>query len=181
MRTLILGSFPPHPDRWDYEFYYPNFQNRFWKVLAQIAGRPLITKTGPDAVAERRILLDQLHIGLQNTGKVITRKGKSSLDQNILIEEFHDLRGLIDESPRLRSILITGFSGPSSAYHSFIRYLNAHKIPIQDLPARPQPGLSFEIHCKRQLRCHIANSTSPAARRVKFDDLVEQFRRAIEG
>lgn len=180
MRTLILGSFPPHPARWDYEFYYPNSQNRFWKVLAEIAGRPLQNKKGPPAVAERRILLDQLHIGLQNTGKVIARKGKSSLDKEILIEEFHDLRGLIDESPQLKNILITGFSGPSSAYHSFIRYLNDHKVRIQELPERPQPGLSFGIQCKRQLRCHIANSTSPAARQVKFDDLVAQFQKAIE-
>jgi G:T/U-mismatch repair DNA glycosylase len=36
MRTLILGTFPPHPDKRHYEFYYPNRQNRFWGVMPKL-------------------------------------------------------------------------------------------------------------------------------------------------
>jgi G:T/U-mismatch repair DNA glycosylase len=41
MRFLILGSFPPHPGKQMYPFYYPTERNRFWKILAELAGQPL--------------------------------------------------------------------------------------------------------------------------------------------
>lgn len=53
MRTLILGSFPPHENKRDYEFYYPNKQNRFWKVLAKADKYSLKYFEGKSAVDER--------------------------------------------------------------------------------------------------------------------------------
>ena len=53
LRTLILGSFPPHPSKHNYPFYYPNGLNRFWKILADIAGMPLEwTKKDPTKAVE---------------------------------------------------------------------------------------------------------------------------------
>ena len=30
---LFLGSFPPQPKRWSMPFYYPNWNNDFWRVM----------------------------------------------------------------------------------------------------------------------------------------------------
>src|SRR5580704_1037204 len=88
MRALILGTFPPHIRKRDYEFYYPNNQNRFWKVMAEIANTKLAQNEGPQAVVERKWLMTQLKVGVQNIGKTILRDGVSSLDKDIEITEF---------------------------------------------------------------------------------------------
>jgi hypoxanthine-DNA glycosylase len=124
MHTLILGTFPPHKSKRKYEFYYPNTQNRFWKILAEIAGRPLTFKEGAAAVAERKKLMEVLNVGVQNVAKTIRRKGKSSLDENIEIVEYQDLLSIIETHESLRTVLLTGFSGTSSTYSWFVQYLN---------------------------------------------------------
>ena len=32
-RMLMLGSFPPARKHWSMEFFYPNFQNDFWRIM----------------------------------------------------------------------------------------------------------------------------------------------------
>jgi len=60
MKTLILGSFPPHESKRKYGFYYPNTQNRFWKILAKIANMPLgkYPKFSPELVLERHRIME---------------------------------------------------------------------------------------------------------------------------
>ena len=50
-RVLILGSFPSVKSR-EAQFFYGHPQNRFWRVLATVLGRPV-----PGSVAEKRALL----------------------------------------------------------------------------------------------------------------------------
>lgn len=50
-RVLILGSFPSVKSR-EAQFFYGHPQNRFWRVLAAVLGRPV-----PGSVAEKRALL----------------------------------------------------------------------------------------------------------------------------
>jgi hypothetical protein len=66
MRTLILGTFPPHPDKRHYEFYYPNRQNRFWGVMAKIASTELLQTEGTEAVEERKRLMTQRTAALKS-------------------------------------------------------------------------------------------------------------------
>lgn len=35
-KILILGTFPPKPNKWSMEFYYPNFINDFWRIMGLI-------------------------------------------------------------------------------------------------------------------------------------------------
>jgi hypothetical protein len=78
-------------------------------------------------------------------GHVIRRKGLSAADDDIVIVEFHDLIGLIDSHKSLLSILLTGFSGPSSTYHSLMRYLDGAGVDY-DLPSAVKPGEIFYIY-----------------------------------
>jgi G:T/U-mismatch repair DNA glycosylase len=79
MKTLILGSYPPHEDKRDYCFYYPNTKNRFWKILSQISGCPLniYPRFAKEAVEERHVIMKKLCAGVQNMGLEINRKGKA--------------------------------------------------------------------------------------------------------
>src|ERR1700741_4648646 len=85
MKTLILGSYPPHQNKRDFEFYYPNKQNNFWKILAAIAKTELKYMSGDDAVAEKKQIMKKLKVGVENMGKTIQRRGTSARDTDIVI------------------------------------------------------------------------------------------------
>lgn len=178
MRTLILGTFPPHQRRYHYDFFYPNRHNRFWRALSHVANHQLESFSGLPAVAERKSILKKLKVGLHDTAKVIERKNNSSLDRNIEIVEFNDILKIIVENPTLKVIHLTGYSGPSSCYFSFVNYLHQHGIQPK-LPIQPKSGDTFTFHFQRDLLCTLGNSTSGAARSVTFDDLTQQFQWAV--
>jgi len=174
MKTLILGSFPPHASKWDYEFYYPNKMNHFWKILADIAGVELTNEKEEKAVHERHAIMRKLNVGVQNMGKTIQRKGKSADDKNIEITKFQDILGIIRNHPELNTILLPGFSAPNSTYWSFIKYLNKHDIPVN--PIKPSLHMSFPIHVDgREINCVVLYSTSTATR-MKYKNVLKDFR-----
>jgi len=182
MYALILGSYPPHEGRRSYPFYYPNAQNRFWKILSDLAGIPLVyTKTDPEkAVEERYRIMQTLHAGVHNLGRRIRRRGKSSLDTNIEITEFQDILGIIQAHPELRTILLSGFSAPSSTARLFLRYLQEQGLEPVPVPQKLDRETVFDLHVDgRRIRCMVLNSTSTASS-VPYAEVLEQFRRALE-
>jgi len=180
MKVLIIGSFPPHEDKYDYEFYYPNKQNNFWKILSRICtdADPKYYG-GTEAVEERKSLMKKLKAGVQNMGKIISRKEKSARDTDIKIEEFNDILSVIDQHPELETILISGYSAANSSYRAFVEYLKVNNIDFT-IVENVSPGETFAFSYKgRILKCVIVNSTSTASR-IKLDTLVEQFSAVIK-
>ncbi len=183
MKTLILGSFPPHPDKWLYPFYYPNTINRFWKSLAEIAGIQLTHYTKKNktpelekiAVEERHNIMVQLQIGVQNMGNEIERKNKSAADTDIYIKTYADVLSIITQHPELTKILMPGFSAPSSTYYSFKNYLREKGIEI---PQKPYAGMELEIYIDRAIKCVVLNSTSTATK-LPYDIILNQFKKHL--
>lgn len=177
MRFLILGSFPPHPSRWAYSFYYPNRRNRFWKILAELAGLPLQSTKydNINAVDERYAIMKKLNVGVQNLGLEVERRGKSALDTDIKIIRFHDILSIIEDHPELERILLPGFSARESTARSFVKYLKEKGIKTSEI-GLIKSGLSFEMEFGgRCIECVVLNSTSPASK-IKYQILLEQFR-----
>lgn len=180
MQCLILGSFPPHPTKWEYEFFYPNGRNRFWKILADIAEEPLQwTKLDKiKAVQERYKIMQKLNIGVQNLGFEVERKGKSALDTHIKINKYHDVVSIIETHPELVRILLPGYSAINSTARSFIKYIKELRIETSEI-GQIAPEMSFKINFNgRSIECVVLNSTSTASR-IKYDFLLEQFRRNL--
>ena len=181
MRCLILGSFPPHPTKWEYPFFYPNGRNRFWRILADLAEESLKwTKTDKTkAVQERYEIMKKLEIGVQNLGLEIERKGKSALDTRIRINKYHDIISIIETHPELKRILLPGYSAINSTARSFIRYIQQKGIETSAID-QVKPEALFKIHFKgRAIDCVVLNSTSTASK-IKYDFLLEQFRRNLK-
>jgi G:T/U-mismatch repair DNA glycosylase len=180
MRALILGTFPPHADKRHYEFYYPNRQNRFWGVMAKIAKTELSVNEGPRAVEERKRLMTQLKVGVQNMGKTILRDGVSSADKHIEIIEFQDILGIVNGNESLQAMLLTGYYDKTSTYRSFVKYLAEKGIHHSPLPEKVRAGYEFTAQFKKPITCIIGNSTSMAAAgSVSCEDLLKQFKSAI--
>lgn len=181
MRCLILGSFPPHPTKWEYPFFYPNGRNRFWKILADLAEEPLKwTKIDKiKAVQERYEIMKKLEIGVQNLGLEIERKGKSALDTHISITKYHDIISIIETHPELKKILLPGYSAIHSTARSFIKYIQQTGIEASVID-QVKPETVFKIYFKgRAIDCVVLNSTSTASK-IKYEFLLEQFRRNLK-
>lgn len=181
MQTLILGSFPPHSSKWTYAFYYPNKQNRFWKILASLSGFKLheYPKMDKRYVEERYAIMHQLNIGIQNIGFIAKRFGNSSLDTKIEILAYHDILSLIQSHKNVKKILLPGFASVSSTYRCFLNYLNTCGIKIEPVK-KPKPiETTFDLSIEeRNIKCIVLNSTSTASS-VPYEVVLHQFKIAI--
>ena len=96
-RILILGTMPGK-ESLRLQQYYANRSNRFWKIIAKAADKPL-----PEDYSKRLNLLDQLHIALWDVYASAERKG--SLDSNIKNGEQNDVQSLINSNPSIKKVL----------------------------------------------------------------------------
>ncbi len=97
---LVLGTMPGK-DSLRLQQYYANCGNRFWKIIAEAAGKPL-----PTVYSDRLKLLDQLHIALWDVYGSAEREG--SLDSNIKNGNPNDIRSLVELNPSIKKILFNG-------------------------------------------------------------------------
>jgi hypoxanthine-DNA glycosylase len=181
MHYLILGSFPPHPSKRQYPFFYPNGRNRFWRILADLAGMQLQWTRLDEvkAVQERLEIMKKLKVGVQNLGLEIERRGTSALDTDIKITKFHDILSIIDNHPELKKILLPGYSAFSSTARSFLRYLSDNGVAFSpNEPIKSESNFRILLG-DRSLECIVLNSTSTACR-VNYSSLLEQFRRSLQ-
>lgn len=111
-KILIMGTFPPQPQRWAMEFYYPNRINDFWRIMGLIffndkdylydsAARtfklPLIKQ-----------LLDDKGIALNDTGRKVRRLKDNASDKYLEIVEPVPLMELLDRIPECHTLATTG-------------------------------------------------------------------------
>lgn len=111
-RYLFLGTFPPRPERWSMEFYYPNRTNDFWRMAG------LIFMGDRNALwdgAQRRFdlsaiksLLTREGIALWDTGMAVRRLKGNASDKFLEIVEPIDLASLLDAHPTITTVVTTG-------------------------------------------------------------------------
>ncbi|MCL1934114.1 MAG: hypothetical protein FWF53_09945 [Candidatus Azobacteroides sp.] len=173
--TVVIGTFPPTRRNWSFDFFYPNKNNYFWKLMARIVGRPLLYLYGEEAVNERKELLNHLKLGVSDMGQIIRRKTDSSLDQNLEIVAYMDIFKLLRENPSVRKLIFTSSSGKSSAIGWFKNYLSLHGISFK-IPQGKRPLRTTVTINGKSLEIVLLYSTSPrAGASVSFDALTELF------
>jgi G:T/U-mismatch repair DNA glycosylase len=173
--TVVVGTFPPTRRNWSFEFFYPNKNNYFWKIIARIAGRPLRYVSGEEAVNERKELLDYLKLGVSDMGQIIRRKTDNSLDENLEIVAYMDIFKLLQENPSVRKLVFTSSSGKSSAIGWFKEYLSLHLIPFK-ISQGKRPLRTSVIINNKSFEIVLLYSTSPrAGAAISFDDLTKLF------
>ncbi len=111
-KILIMGTFPPKPNRWRMNFYYPNPTNDFWRVMGQIFyGDPLALydkeKKGFD-LAEIKVLLRREGIAMNDTGYKVCRLRDNASDKFLEIVEPVDLKNLLASMPECGVLATTG-------------------------------------------------------------------------
>lgn len=111
-KVLIMGTFPPQPHRWAMDFYYPNRNNDFWKVMGLIfMGNPLAlvdTANRTYKLDDIRRLLDTHGIALSDTGYRVRRLAGNASDKFLEIVEPVDFSALRAQMPELKAVATTG-------------------------------------------------------------------------
>ena len=174
-KTVIIGTFPPTLRNWSYDFFYPNKNNYFWRILAALAGQELHSFSGEEAVSERKALLDRLQVGLSDMGQVICRMDDNSLDENLQIVEYMDIFRLLDENPAVNKLIFTSSSGKTSAARWFKNYLAIQGIQY-NIPKGTRPLRSRLELRGRAVEIVLLYSTSPRVGAViSFEKLTGLF------
>lgn len=111
-RVLIMGTFPPAPERWSMPFYYPNRINDFWRVMG------IVFYDNPDRfynAQAKTFLLDDIiaflterGIALSDTGRRVRRLRNNASDAYLEIVEANDLAGLLAQMPYCHTVATTG-------------------------------------------------------------------------
>jgi len=120
--VLILGTMPGERSLADQQ-YYAHPQNRFWRVIAKIAGRP-----APDRYEDKVTMLLETGIGLWDV--ILNAERKGSLDSNIKNEHPNDLDKFIETHPSLKAVAFNGKGAEKLYSKYFTRKANIHYISL---------------------------------------------------
>lgn len=111
-QVLMLGTFPPKPNRWAMEFFYPNKTNDMWKIMGHIfyADRykffDAVSKTY--RLEQLKAFLEQKHIALYDTAIRVRRLKDNASDKFLDIVETIDLKAFFDKCPTLKAVVTAG-------------------------------------------------------------------------
>lgn len=124
-RILILGSFPSIKSR-EAMFFYGHPQNRFWKVMANLTGRPV-----PQTVEEKTALILENGFALWDSIGSCTITGSSDTSIRDVVPT--DLRRILDHAP-IERIYCNGAAS--------LKYYQKFQQPLLGIAAEGLPSTS---------------------------------------
>ena len=111
-KLLMLGTFPPRPERWSMKFYYPNKTNEMWRIAG------LVFYADKDYFwieQEKRFdlpllkkFLTQQKIALYDTAKRVRRLKDNASDKYLDIVETINLDEFFELRPSIKAIATAG-------------------------------------------------------------------------
>lgn len=109
-KVLVLGSFPPKRIRWSMDFFYPNFNNDFWRIIGLVFfGDKDHFITGRRFDKERIIrFCSSSGLALYDTAYEVRRMKDNASDRFLEIVAPVDIRKLLHVMPECRAIVTTG-------------------------------------------------------------------------
>ncbi|SHK93085.1 DNA-deoxyinosine glycosylase [Hespellia stercorisuis] len=132
-QILILGSFPSVKSR-EQHFYYGHPQNRFWRVLACLAGTPL-----PQTIEEKTAFLHTNHIALWDVIESCEIAGSS--DSSIRNVVPNDIAGLLAQT-QVEMIFANGGTA-KKLYDKYV--LESTRMPAIQLPSTSPANAVFTL------------------------------------
>jgi len=111
-RVLFMGTFPPGPHRWSMDFYYPNSNNDFWRIMGLLLeDDPLslyIYEEKRFDLIRIKALTERYGIALSDTVKAARRLRGNASDKYLEVIEGNDPAELLAELPECSDLAATG-------------------------------------------------------------------------
>lgn len=111
-KVVMCGTFPPKPEKWSMNFFYPNFQNDMWRIFGFIffndkdhffnKENKTIDKAGIQA------MLIEHKIGVGETATEVIRTKDNASDKFLQIVTPVKLQALLAKIPDCNAIVTTG-------------------------------------------------------------------------
>ena len=154
-KVLMLGSFPPPPERWTMNFYYPNFQNDMWRIFGIIffSNKDHFIAGSSKSFDEDHIrqFLLQKGIALFDTAEEVIRHKGNASDLFLEIVKPTDLKKIMIQIPLCNTIVTTG----QKATETLMDIIGVKQ-------SAPVCGYIDTIFMNRQIRCYRMPSSSRA-------------------
>lgn len=135
-QVVLCGTFPPKPEKWAMDFFYPNFQNDMWRIFGLLFYKDKdkffdkATKTiNKSAIQD---MLTQFKIGVGETATDVIRTKGNASDKFLEIVTPVDLPNLMKKVPDCSVIATTGEKAASV---------------ISDQTNTPLPKMGEHIEC----------------------------------
>lgn len=111
-KVLFLGSFPPPRARWSMDFFYPNFNNDFWRIMGLVffGDRGHFECAGEKKFDRRRIedFCRKECLAFYDTARTVRRLKGNASDAFLEIVRSSDVPGMLEEIPQCHTIVTTG-------------------------------------------------------------------------
>ena len=109
---LFLGSFPPQPKRWSMPFYYPNWNNDFWRVMGLLffGDKDHFAVPGQKRFNQRKIeaFCREQGLALYDTACEVKRLKDNASDKFLEVVTPTDLPELLARIPACQTLVTTG-------------------------------------------------------------------------
>lgn len=111
-RILFLGSFPPQPKRWSMPFYYPNWNNDFWRVMGLLffGDKEQFAVPGQKRFDQAQVeaFCREKGLALYDTACEVRRLKDNASDKFLEVVTPTDLPALLALIPACRTLVTTG-------------------------------------------------------------------------
>lgn len=111
-RVLVLGTFPPQRKRWCVEFYYPNWNNDFWRIMGWLfygdRDRFCDTVSRVYRLDDIKRFLCERGIAIYDTAVEVVRLRDNASDKFLDIRRGVDLGAVLERCPDLDTVVTAG-------------------------------------------------------------------------
>ena len=111
-KVVMCGTFPPKPEKWSMDFFYPNFQNDMWRIFGLLFFNDVnhffdrVTRTVDKTGIQE--MLSQHKIGVGETATEVIRTKDNASDKFLEIVKPVNLHKLLIKVPDCTVIATTG-------------------------------------------------------------------------
>lgn len=111
-KVLMLGTFPPKPERWSMDFFYPNKINDMWRIMGLIFhnDKDYFWDNGEKRfiIDDIKRFLDRIGLALYDTAYRVKRLKDNASDKFLEIEEPADIKSILSAHPTITAIVTAG-------------------------------------------------------------------------
>ena len=111
-KMVMCGTFPPKPEKWSMDFFYPNFYNDMWRIFGFIFYNDKNRFfNSENKTIDKKGIMEMLaihKIGIGETATEVIRTKDNASDKFLEIVTPVNLPGLLDKAPHCVAIVTTG-------------------------------------------------------------------------
>src|SRR6056297_143611 len=167
-KVLILGSMPGVKSL-ELGQYYGHPQNHFWKIMAELLGRPM-----PESYEGRIAMLHESGIAVWDVFGSCRREG--SLDQSIREAKPNDVPGLLRKYPSIRLVAFNRRKSEQGFYRG-VKELYDQTVKVADFSGLTKLLKLSELEELRELEFVRLPSSSPipTRRHKRWEDKLDEW------